>query len=265
MSSGPIAEADIQELLNECAVRLSDYRPTDDFTLRRFARELEAALPDAPEHLRGAVYGQIGTCRYKLGDIQRAMDAHQTALRLDPFSPDHLNNVACCELALGQPADALRHLRRARVMPNVPRKVDVRLWVNEVEVLIKLRDLVQAGRAFEAGVHRVEPDDALNLLNLTKAAADLGRENDCVEILARFVTAVEQAPRGADQPAVEFVRMHAAAAAPIDDPAIREMLGRALARWDAPTPVEYQDRAGVELSPEAWAKFCDLAGLAPEQ
>ena len=259
-----LPEAAVQRVLDECRARIASYETTDEPTWRRLLQELEEAVPSAPAHMRADVYSYIGACQFRLGDHQRSLDAHLEAARLQPFMADHQNNIACDLLALGRPSEALEQIRRALALPTLRPHIEASLRVNEVFAFIKLGDRLSAGKAFEMGVRRVGHDDQRNLLNLTEAAAALGRVNDCAEMLARFFSVRGQVPRSDDQPAADFIRDHFMDELAAVDPPLRDVVRAVLARWEAPTPVEYQDRANVELDPEAWARFCDLAGLMSE-
>jgi tetratricopeptide (TPR) repeat protein len=263
MSSGPLPEAAAQRLVAEVFTHLLDER-LPPFTWRRFVHDLEAMLPDAPFEIRASVYSAIGLCRARLGQHQEALDAHLSAARWQPNDAGHENNVACSLLLLGRPAEGLEHLRRAHTIAGISSTEKTRLFVNEAQAYLELEELSLAKRAFEMGAGCVQRDDQVNLLNLVEMAAALGRENDCVELFARLLEAVRYGVRGPEQPGAEFILAHGMDALSDAEPLVQDAIRSVLARWEAPTPEEYQDKGQVTLDHDAWARFCESAGLASE-
>lgn len=264
MSSGPALAVAAQILIDE-AIALLRKRESDPFTWRRCLRDLEVALPDAPFELYGSVYSAIGLCHNRLHQTLEALEAHRNAARWQPNDAGHQNNIACALISLGQPTDALEHLRHAHTMQNIPRRVETRLYVNEADAYRKLGEHTLAGRSFEIGARCVERGDAENLLNLAEIAANLGRENDCTELFARALEAAGDGERGHDEPAAEFVLAHGMRAVHDADAVVKDAILAVLTRWEGPTPEQYQERTHIKLDHEAWAKFCESAGLAPER
>jgi tetratricopeptide (TPR) repeat protein len=216
-------------LTAEVAGRLSSYTAdTDPFTWRRYVRELEIALVDAPAEIQGAIHNLIGSCRMKLGQVDLALMEHQQAAKLEPTVASHQNNIAWDLLLLKRPAEALNYLRRGRAMRGTSREVEVRIRVNEVDALLQLGDPAEAGRALQAAMDRVHATDEMNLLNLASLTAQMGRDADSIEMYARFAEAAGLGKRDVDQSALDFLRHQGASAMDHALPEIRDAVVRAV-------------------------------------
>jgi tetratricopeptide (TPR) repeat protein len=264
----PLAEPAAQPLVNEVCRRLNDPADKlDPFTLRRYQRDLQAALRDAPSEIRGSLYGTIGTILHRLGEDGPALDAYRNAARWQPGAADHENNIAAILLARGQLDEGLKHLARAQAIASGDSWMRVALACTEAKVRRELGEHAAARIAFERAVSAVDPSEKTMYLRLALSASELDYENDAVELFARYLATSAAYDRPSDESALEVIRRHHAEAARVLDlwPTLAVLVQRMSAKWDAPTPGEHEIRTNIELAAEAWAELCHLAQLAPDK
>ena len=102
------------------------------------------------------------------------------------------------------------------------------------------------------------PDDHLQQARI---AASKGWHHDAAEHFARYLAARIGVALG-DQPAMDFIR-----AVPVEmqavadtDPVLAASIRQAGADWDEPPDPDFTSPV-IELGPEGWERFCQLAGV----
>ena len=203
-SGAPQPEA--VRLLTEIQDRLNDpAEGADQFTLRRWLRDLQTATATAPVELLGSLFAAMGACYGRLDDVQASLAAHERAAGYEPDVARHESNIASSLATLGRLSEALDHLEMARAKPAGDADVRIALDVNEAVMRRRLGDAAGARRAFESAARRVRPEDTLHNLRLAHHAAVLGYNYDAAELLARHVLALAGTARGAAEPAEEIL------------------------------------------------------------
>ena len=92
-SGAPQPEA--VRLLTEIQDRLNDpAEGADQFTLRRWLRDLQTATATAPVELLGSLFAAMGACYGRLDDVQASLAAHERAAGYEPDVARHESNIA---------------------------------------------------------------------------------------------------------------------------------------------------------------------------
>lgn len=259
----PLPMTKALELYNEAAARLADplTRPSE-FELRRMLVDLKREMGNADANELGRLWLMTSVVRDRLGYFDEAIHAARNAVRALPrFAPTHIQ----LGIALGKsglalealaPLETARGLADPSLLPTV--------LCNIAAAHANLNRLDEAEEALSAAVHGPPPADPMDYIRMAIAASALEIEEDAVELIARYLSRVQGISRG-QTPAMEII--DAAPQGLREQVTANDMLGRAVsvvrARQSAPLPEEYQVRTAIELPPDAWARFAQLAGLNP--
>ena len=127
-----------------------------------------------PRNVRAHVI--LGATHSAAGNTAAALAAVQTALRLDPNSPEALNNFATLAIDAGRPAEALEPCRRAiRLKPKFA------LAHNNLGVALLRTGQVAEGAAHLRTALALKPDFAKAHCNLASALLELGDAAKAIE------------------------------------------------------------------------------------
>jgi tetratricopeptide (TPR) repeat protein len=256
--AGPIPLTVAEALVAEWAPVVADStRQLDSMSLRRVVKQAETALFAAPAHVIPGLYHLIGMARWRLNDSERALAAFRNAATLEPHEAQHLMNVACCQVALGDHHEALATLAQARKLPSSLPAVQLHLAGNESEVHHRLGNFAASRDALNQAIRLADPTKPFGWFFLATQAAIIGAEDDAMELLARHLIASETSKAAEDAPAVEIVRQAPAElkARIAEIPELLNALAAVDARFDGNIPLEHQLATEIRLQGEAWKRL----------
>jgi tetratricopeptide (TPR) repeat protein len=139
------------------AVEASCAQAFDAIQLGREREGIELVLPVTQGHpeLWNAWF-LLGWGRRRLGQYAEAREAFERSLKINPRSPDALNELAICLAELGEPAESRRRLEEARSLDPGNPKILSNLGV----AALRMGDEPEARRLFQA-VLEMDPADPI--------------------------------------------------------------------------------------------------------
>ncbi len=153
--------------------------------------------PQALQHL-GSYHFTRGALSFRMGEVSRAIDAFERAVRLGPEVAEYHSNLGAAlferarrsgALSEAPPAQAEGDLQRAaecleRACGLSPRRASV--FSNLGLVRTAQGRAEEALTAFDQAL-ALDPDDVPTLYNLAAAQAQLGRDEACLQTLERLL------------------------------------------------------------------------------
>ena len=261
----PVPATVASQLLRELSERLSDpSAPMDRRELRAALAQLRRAQRAARADELAAVFDTIGTVCSRLSEFGEALDAHRNAARYDTTLATYLTHAACCLIALKRFPEALTCLRDAKARPNKGSEDELLISISTAQIHHHLGNYGAARVAFEEALQRVDPSRPADLFLVAIATADLGADEDAVELLARSLAVARGVDLG-ETPAIDFLRaspdfMVAAA----QQTSLEAAVARVAARQDGPIPPEHQLVTQIALPPAALTMLDDLVEHPPD-
>lgn len=259
----PLTKA--QDLHERWARRLNDPAdPLDEFTLHRISLEARRALPDSDRAGCGILWLIIGNAERELGRASEAVDAHRNAVLCLPGSVDARLTLSVSLGRAERHEEALAELKAALPSAKIPINQTI-AWINISWALANLGRLDEALDAYGDALRVVPTTDADLLIKVAMLAAALDLHGDAVELIARYLCAAQGVDRAHDEPALAVIDRapadHVARLAKVGALGVALDAARAEAADNTPPPEDMAIRTETVLSPEAWARFAELAGL----
>ena len=261
----PLPATVASQLIRELAERLNDpSAPMAPGELRAALAQLRRAQRNARAEDLAAVFDAIGVVCGRLGEFKEALDAHKNAARYDTSRATYLTNAACCLIALERFPEALACLRDANARPQKSQLDELLILISTAEIHRHLGNHNAARIAFEEALLRVDPASSWHLFAAASAAANLGADEDAVELFARSMAVARGVDLG-ETPAIEFLRTSPGhmKAAP-QSASLEAALARVAARHDAPIPPEHQLVTQISLPPAALTALDELVEHPPD-
>ncbi len=261
----PLTKA--QQIWNEAASRLTDDgEAIDPFTLRRWLRDANLALPNAPNDAeQGVLWWIIGQTHqrfaFALRDPSHLVLARDALLRTVALRPDDADALVTLGSVLGFLKDlpnALACFRKAEIQfpeGSTGRAIAV---LNQAAAHWELGEPGPANALLRRAAGFVRSDDAHALLRLAHVTALVGHEDDAVEVLAQYVAARLGFDRGDDEALEVIARAPEAVEHPLRSESLSRALHNVIKRYEEPVPDDMATPALRTLSSQGWEAFMKL-------
>ena len=202
-----MAVAALDPKFTEYAELLADRsRPLSELELRRALRELEGMVARVADHqLVAFLYQLQAICHRRLGQPNKALDDFRRALQSlrepTPARADALCNQAAVLVDVGRYREAALSSLEASRIPEGYNHVTLG---NLAEALYHLGETDAALQTFQEAIRLADITNPLHCFSVASQAAELGLDQDAVEMFARFVV-LRNGGAGAGRPAIEVV------------------------------------------------------------
>lgn len=200
--------------------------------------------------------------------LTKAQDLHERWGRRASCAPESAEAQLALSVSLGRAGraeEALAALDRVSASAAVDPGVRTVALLNAAVALGKLGRVDDALDAYQDALSVVPMQDADALLKAALVASAMSLHADAVELIARYLCAAQGVDRAHDEPALAVIDRapadHVARLAKVGALGVALDAARAEAADDTPPPEDMAIPTETVLSPDAWARFAELAGL----
>ncbi|WP_437275457.1 hypothetical protein WME90_29970 [Sorangium sp. So ce375] len=164
---------------------------------KRLVRASSASTADIAE-----AYQVMGHAYARMGRDEDSLSSYTNAARLDPSNPQYIMCTGASLLSLDRPLEALNVFVAA--VDRVDGLNKIVMLGNMAEALSDLGQIDDAREVFLEAVRVADFSSPLSVYMLANQAAEIGLDDEAIELFARFLSA-KQGKNLGDTPALEFI------------------------------------------------------------